>query len=151
MKMFKIWVGILVMVAVAACSGAVETAEPAEPIQINKDEAFMLRPVSGQDAAESPEGLTIRLISVEDSRCPKGVECVWAGMVSVTLEVQSAGQATQTVVLSLGDPDPASLISIELPEGHLSLVSVEPYPQAGHETPPEDQLVTLIWSDSPLG
>lgn len=44
--------------------------------------------------------LAIRVVSVEDSRCPIGTRCVWAGNAKVTITVTNARGAAQTFDLN---------------------------------------------------
>jgi hypothetical protein len=48
-----------------------------------------------------PDGLSIELIQVTDSRCPKDVQCIWAGEVNAYLRL-SGSTFTQTKEISLG-------------------------------------------------
>ena len=46
---------------------------------------------AGQTKTESRSKLKIKFISVtEDSRCPEGVNCVWAGNAKVKVEIKSS-------------------------------------------------------------
>ena len=47
--------------------------------------------------------LTIRLNQVRDSRCPKGVQCIWAGKVDVDVTLSANGNE-ETATLGLGEP-----------------------------------------------
>lgn len=49
-------------------------------------------PVPGTD-------LTLTLVTVEDSRCPAGLACVWQGSASVRITVALPGQAPQDIRL----------------------------------------------------
>ena len=120
------------------------------PVTITKDEIFVLSAVAGQDTASGLD-LQIRLVEVKDSRCPNGVECVWAGKVTVTLEVSVKGAKAETVELTLGGVDPADQISYQLDTLFISLVSVDPYPEAGREYAKGDVKISLLVSDAPLG
>lgn len=45
------------------------------------------------------DGLNITLKKINDSRCPVGVECVWAGELSAVLELSSSTIISKEVVL----------------------------------------------------
>ena len=60
----------------------------------------------GQQAVVADESLTVRLVEINDSRCPATVTCVWAGHAAVTLQVSKPGLAPATVVI--GSQAPAS-------------------------------------------
>ncbi|WP_035335443.1 hypothetical protein [Dokdonia sp. PRO95] len=49
------------------------------------------------------EGATVRLVKVlEDSRCPKGVDCIWAGNAKVAVEIISESGKKVTKEITLG-------------------------------------------------
>ena len=45
------------------------------------------------------QNLTFDLLAIEDSRCPIGEQCIWAGQITVTLKVSN--QATETKKVKL--------------------------------------------------
>lgn len=68
--------------------------------------------------------LSVRPIAVlEDSRCPSGVQCVWAGRLRIRAAVSGVGETE----LMLGQP-------FALPSGTLTLVAAAPAPS--HRPPP---------------
>ena len=48
-------------------------------------------------------GVVVRLDSIQDSRCPTGATCIWAGQATVKLLLSKSPDST-TVLLSLGPP-----------------------------------------------
>lgn len=83
---------------------------------------------------------TVRFVEVvEDSRCPKGVDCVWAGMARVRLELSVNRGETQEVVLdTLAETDTA-----EFGDSSIRLKSLDPYPEAGAQIDPKTYVATL--------
>lgn len=71
---------------------------------------------------------------VEDSRCPRGVDCVWEGRVVVTLEVDGEG-----VTLSNHERDENHVYKLD--DGVLVLETVNPYPDAGNPSDEEPEAV----------
>ncbi len=68
--------------------------------------------------------LTMTLVRVfDDSRCPKGVTCIWAGTIKAEVMVVS-GLGTSTSVIEMG-----KTLTTEAEE--IAFVSAEPYPQEG--------------------
>lgn len=62
-------------------------------------ESIELRP--GQEKLFRGAGVRVRLVAVEeDSRCPQGVQCIWAGNVRVALLVKGPGRASRRVALN---------------------------------------------------
>ena len=55
--------------------------------------------VHGQRTAIPGEPLTLELTDVNDSRCPRDVQCVWAGHATVTLRVSQGGLAAESLVI----------------------------------------------------
>ncbi len=66
-------------------------------------------------------GLRLRPIDlVEDSRCPAGVECVWAGTVRITADIAAPDRSEAVnTSLTLGKP-------VAIQGGRLTLVDVAP-------------------------
>lgn len=63
---------------------------------------------------------------VQDSRCPSDVTCVWAGEVTVKVQLKQGGQLVGVADLTLtGDPAKASA---KLGDYQLTLLAVTPYP-----------------------
>lgn len=66
---------------------------------------------------------------IEDSRCPKGVQCVWTGRVRIGVRIDSARAESRE--LELDKP-------VHVADGALELVEVLPAPVAGRTVLPED-------------
>ncbi|MFN2259492.1 MAG: hypothetical protein ABR601_06600 [Parasphingopyxis sp.] len=64
---------------------------------------------------------------VEDSRCPEGVHCVWAGRLVVRTRIE--GDPSRLVELTLGE-------EIRAADGLLELDRIEPEAAEGIEIPP---------------
>ncbi|MBS1796895.1 MAG: hypothetical protein JSS81_23920 [Acidobacteria bacterium] len=70
--------------------------------------------------------LTVRFVAVEDSRCPKGTECIWAGNAKVTIKVTDSKGKSQTFDLNTNlEPKSARFGGYEI-----TLGEVTPYPAA---------------------
>jgi hypothetical protein len=63
------------------------------------------------------------LAIIEDSRCPHGVRCVWAGRLRITARID-LGSGSQTRELTLNKPE-------AIADGTLELVEATPYPTRG--------------------
>ncbi len=77
------------------------------------------------------EGVTITVTEVvEDSRCPLGVECIWAGRVVVKVNLSKpSGNFTENVELGQ---------SLTIDTEEVQFVSVAPHPRAGEVIAPSD-------------
>jgi hypothetical protein len=89
----------------------------------------------------SVQGLKISFETVaEDSRCPQGVECVWAGNAKVILKVSKAGRRTARINLNTGlEPKHKLYYGYDI-----KLVSLNPYPKKGEKIKGSDYVATLI-------
>lgn len=68
---------------------AVEGAFSAAPVSVEAPHRLILR--AGETAVYTPAGAVVELISLSDSRCPQGVQCVWSGEISALLRVTRPG------------------------------------------------------------
>lgn len=95
----------------------------------------------GQEASLKGERLKVRFDSVaEDSRCPEGVVCVWAGNARVSLVLEQAGGARSTLELNTNvEPKAAAAEGFEV-----RLTNLSPYPRADARLDPKQYVVTLV-------
>jgi hypothetical protein len=89
----------------------------------------------------SVEGLKISFGRVaEDSRCPQGVDCIWAGNGKVVLKLSKAGSRPSQVNLNTGIEPKHQLYA-----GYdIKLVSLKPYPKMGEKIKVSDYVATLV-------
>ena len=80
---------------------------------------------------------------LEDSRCPSGTTCVWAGRISVKIELKDSDGKYEMVLVQPG-------LSQEHSEDYYKeyklLYKINPYPQAGTEVEKEDYRLLLTIS-----
>ena len=76
---------------------------------------------------------------LEDSRCPKGVQCVWAGQVRISATI-TWGSKIEQVEMTQGTP-------IALASGTLELVEVAPAKQANVTLYPDDYRLGFKFAD----
>lgn len=77
---------------------------PSEP----KRGAFGTSTIFAVDAsARFPDGLTVRLVKIDDSRCPQGVQCVWQGEIAATFDLEGGdvGASTRLVLGTVRAPE----------------------------------------------
>jgi len=130
---------LLLAAPLAACAAAPEAASAdgssaGEDRAVDPPATVTLAP-GERVIARDPE-VAVRFSGVsEDSRCPEGVTCVWAGRAVVQVEVGD-GEAP-TVALEVGG-------EARVVRG-LALVAeaLDPYPRADTATPPEDYRLRL--------
>lgn len=78
---------------------------------------------------------------VKDSRCPKGVTCIWAGNVKVLVEFFEGGRSLGTEIISGHDfeiSDKFTEMEIEL-----SGFEVTPYPSPDYKIRPEEYSINM--------
>lgn len=93
------------------------------------------------------EGHTVKFIKVlEDSRCPKNTNCIWAGRAKVLVEVLS--EETETIQKELifgkvnpGESDDLTLFSSN--EKNINAIVLDPYPSS-EDTADSKKYVLLI-------
>lgn len=96
----------------------------------------------GQQAIFEDGKTSFRFTNVtEDSRCPTGVQCVWAGQVGTEVRMES-GSAIVTVTLVAGS-QPAS-VTLNGKAYSASLTAVEPYPKHPDRIAPSDYRATFV-------
>ncbi len=129
--------------ATQATAAPQPTAAPASAMTVKTGEPFKLAAGRSAQLASGQFSVTFAQV-VEDSRCPKGVECVWAGQVVVILDVSENGQTSSSIKLTLGGAGRPSDASTAQVAGHtVQLMAVEPYPENGKKIAPDDYTATL--------
>ncbi|MFC1965685.1 hypothetical protein ACFLWI_01880 [Chloroflexota bacterium] len=111
---------VLLLGSFIGCSGGVKA---------RIGEEFSLH--TGESIGIIGENLGIEFIEVsEDSRCPKGVTCIWEGRVTAVVEISMDGSSQQLKLTEPGLTDtPARII-----HGEYELTyKIEPYPEEGKE------------------
>ena len=101
----------LVFAALLALAGCATVSLPAQP------EDGLTRAAIGQIVAVGGPKVT-PLAVLEDSRCPGGVQCVWAGRVRISARID-LGRGSETRELTQGMPVPVA-------DGTLELIEVQP-------------------------
>jgi hypothetical protein len=120
-------------------------AGPAAPARFEPSESFSLK--VGDSAQTADGALRIGFEGVTaDSRCPKGVQCMWAGDAVVRLWLQRG--AGQKQVRELHTARGATQAA-PAPDQDVQLLRLEPYPVAGKTLGPADYVLTLTWGLSP--
>ncbi len=117
-------------------------AQPAVPVRdAALDQEFEVR--AGQWVTIEGERLRVTLSRVaEDSRCPEGVTCVWAGNAKVVLKLSKARKRASTMTLNTGmDPKQRAYRGYEV-----KLVKLDPYPRKGRGIRKRDYVATLVVS-----
>ena len=131
---------ILCVASLAACNEnttspvqAPEAPRAAAAANATLDQPFELR--VGQTATVAGQGLTVSFEAVpSDSRCPTGVQCVWAGNAVVQVVLAKDGKAAGFELNTNLEPKSANYLNYTI-----ELVSLAPYPTAKNPSIPQSQ------------
>lgn len=83
--------------------------------------------------------LSIHFASVSsDSRCPTGVQCVWAGNAEIVLELSGDGNHAATL-----NTNPQFARSYQTSKYVVTLKELKPYPEAGQDIAMNDYIAVL--------
>jgi hypothetical protein len=122
---------ILTCLALASC-GAARTQET-KAVDLGAE--VTLAP--GTTASVKTTEMKVRFVGVtEDSRCPRDVECFWAGEVKVQLEIMQSSQLASQVEILEGGSTVAGGYRV-------TLVRVEPQPTSTAKIAPQDYRATV--------
>lgn len=117
--------------------------------KITLDKNFVLK--VGQEALTGDGKLKIKFVSVaEDSRCPKGVNCIWAGNARVVLQVGKSNGKPVNLELNTNPREATNAAGGGFDQYLIKLVEVAPYPVADQTIRPGSYVVTLIVSKKKL-
>jgi len=114
---------------------------PQPPVDVRLNQEFEVR--VGETVTIKSEGLKINLIRVdEDSRCPEGVQCVWAGNGKVVLKLMKARKRAAIKNLNTNlDPKSAAYRGYDV-----KLVNLSPYPKKDVAIRKKEYVATLVVS-----
>jgi hypothetical protein len=89
----------------------------------------------GETKTASASGFRVNFVEVlEDSRCPKGANCIWAGRARIQIMLEAKSGAPITVELAtIGGDDQ----SVDMAGYRIHLVKLDPHPSA--EKAPEEK------------
>jgi len=94
----------------------------------------------GQSIRINEEGLTITFDEViGDSRCPRNVTCIWAGVASIRITIDSHDD---NYSLALNLPGLVENDGYEF-AGYMLVYSLDPYPEAGRAVSEKDYKLIL--------
>ena len=144
---------LITLIALVGCAGSPPTDVPLPddfppqdtPVPVGVDvnaalgDVVVLKP--GSTAHYADADLNVRFIAVtEDSRCGIDVQCVWAGLARVSLEVTSGDGAPQALQL---ETQGGQQVSGQVGNYTITLIEVAPQPVSTHPIQPDEYLVTI--------
>lgn len=116
----------------------------------NLNKAFHLK-VGQTVIVDKDNNLTIKLVKVNDSRCPINARCIWAGEAVVSLTVVKPSQNQGEVVLTSKAGSPESAIKTLADNSTIKLIDVQPAPIVPSQVQQADYVVTLVVSKATTG
>lgn len=106
----------------------------------------------GQTVRFKGESLRVKFASVvEDSRCPRGEQCVRQGSAKISLEVTSGEDKTAALELTTGQGAQEEAAGVAHLGYSVTLVALDPYPTADRQAAPEDYRATLVVDKNQAG
>lgn len=119
-------------------TGRVETTERQRALRTDASETLAL---GESREIEGREGLHLRFVRVtEDSRCPTGVTCVWAGRARVELELGSADGEPETFELEI---EGGAAAEVERSGLRIGAERLDPHPRSDRATEPASYRLTV--------
>jgi hypothetical protein len=133
-KLFLLGVLVVLSLALSACG----RNNPNE-IKVTANTSFDL--AVGKTATVKGESISIKFDSVtEDSRCPTGVTCIWAGQAKCNMSIIQNGATTPVVLTQSGGSE--GTMPGFAGKYQVSFI-LNPYPKAGSQIKPQDYVLTL--------
>ncbi len=130
---FSLLASVAIVLVLSGCAGSGE-------VKVSLDQEFSLR--IGQSVVITGENLEIGFVEVsEDSRCSKGVTCIWEGRVITLVEISVDGSSQQ---LKLTQPGLTEQPARNTFEEYQLTFKVEPYPEAGKEIAADEYRLLLV-------
>ena len=122
---------LVTVLALLAFSCKSSTSSPTGP---KIGEEFNLK--YGESIQVQNESLTLKFENVaDDSRCPTGASCVWAGNAKIILQVAQIDTSLNSAL---------SPSEINYNSFNIKLLSVSPYPTIGQQIKLDDYIIKLI-------
>ena len=111
-------------------TGGVKMASFQEKFKLEQAQEAL---ITGSSGNTSQDSLSVKVVSIEDSRCPKGGQCIWAGNATVHVDVTDKVHV-QEVKLCLGACQVVSgsdtvVFTLSGHSYQLILQDVVPYPE----------------------
>lgn len=120
-------ISAIILSSITACKTQNNPPTQMTTISKNDNDVQILK---GQDITTKNSKLMISYKELtEDSRCPVGVTCVWAGVAVVNVEVSTVSARPRIIQLATMDVESKNLKNKQIIYGYeLTLKSVNPYP-----------------------
>ena len=97
----------------------------------------------GETAVNSKYGLSLRMESLDDYRCPKEVVCVWGGMATAAFHLKTKNGEYNFTLEKHGLEDGANSGAFITEGMKFEIVDVVPYPVAGTKQPQKTVIILV--------
>lgn len=88
-------------------------------------------------------GLSLIVNKIEDSRCPKSVTCVWAGMVKIYINIQDDTKNTSFTADYIEGETSKTEFELNGKKYSLQILSINPYPATTEAIPTKDYQIQM--------
>jgi hypothetical protein len=139
MKLLKLLPLLLILCASGTPAQKAKTVEPVKERDARVENGIALK--VGKEIKVEGEDLKLAFVSVtDDSRCPEGATCVWAGNGRAHLTARNA--KNECVEFDLN----TTLTPVEYDFGkyHIKLANLSPYPSLKHQPKPDEYVATVV-------
>ncbi len=130
--------GLLATLVLTLSAARGAAAPGAAPVEVKPGDSFGI-PLGGEVGIAGTKVVVGFVAVLEDSRCPKGEQCITAGSARVVLRVRAGADSPVDVELAtMRGPSEAGAAGLRL-----RLVALEPHPVAGKSIDPRSYLVKV--------
>lgn len=113
-------------------------------IMYGQQESFVVSLQAG-DVFDQGSMTTKFIKVVSDSRCPKNVQCIWAGKAEVLLGIYKEGKEIDQKVVTISSVSLQPSLVYASDVMALSVLNLAPYPVSGNLIKPEDYVLELLF------
>jgi hypothetical protein len=132
---------VLLLGGQGAIYGVTKRAGATQAARVGRE--FSIR--AGRAVTLAREGLRLRFVRVAaDSRCPEGVDCVWAGNAEVVIEVGTTNRRVSKTLRLNTNASPERPAEDKYRTYTVKLVGLKPYPHASRKIRQGEYTATLL-------
>ena len=130
---------LLLLIAGALAPNLIAAAFTQGPARLGKEFAIK----AGEQLKLEGSDFQVKFVGVpQDSRCPTGVNCIWAGNAEVTLNL-NYDKCTTNLTLNTHD-SPQTKQEGKAGAFSVKLIKLDPYPRADEKIAASDYVATLV-------
>lgn len=135
--------GAIILIAFfSSCSDQLQSIKGTQQSKRLGEEASLKETAEAYYALENGDTINLKVIKIEDSRCPEDVVCIWAGQARVSFQINDLEALYQ---LCLGAESESCTNTLEFTNNGqnylIKLVEVTPYPN----TTRSDDIKTAVF------